>query len=65
MIRLGKEEKKRVIKTRSTETFTYFVELDDVRVANLLQNFNLPRNSLNVLLVVDLFFLKDFDGNLK
>ena len=41
------------------------VELDDIGVANFLQNFNFPRNPFNVLLVVDLFFLKDFDGNLK
>lgn len=41
------------------------VELDDIGMANFLQNFNFPRNPFNVLLVVDLFFLKDFDGNLK
>ena len=41
------------------------VELDDIGVANFLQNFNFSRNPFNVLLVVDLFFLKDFDGNLK
>ena len=34
----------------------YFVELDDIGVANLFKNFNLPRDPLNVLLVVDLFF---------
>ena len=33
-------------------------------MANFLQNFYLPRDPLNVLLVVDFFFLKDFDGDL-
>ena len=33
-------------------------------MANLLQNFNLPRDPFNVLLVVDLFFLKNFDSYL-
>ena len=44
---------------------TYLVELDDVGVAHLLQNFDLAGDALNVFLVVDLLFLQDFDGNLR
>ena len=43
----------------------YLIELDDIRVANLLQNFDFSGNPLNVLLVVDLFLLENFHGNLK
>jgi len=48
-----------------TDGWTYLVELDDVRVADLLQNFDLAGDALNVFLVVDLLFLQDFDGNLR
>jgi len=42
----------------------YLVELNDVRVSDFLENFDLASNSLYVLLVVDFLFLKHFDGNL-
>ena len=41
-----------------------FIELDHIRVPDLLQNLDLPRDSLDVLLVVDLVLLEDFDSNL-
>jgi len=48
-----------------TVGWTYLVELDDVGVAHLLQNFDLAGDALNVFLVVDLLFLQDFDGHLR
>ena len=33
-------------------------------MADLFENFNLSSNSFNVLLVVDLLLLKNFDGHL-
>ena len=44
---------------------TYLVELDDVWVANFLEDFDFSSDSLNVLLIVDLLLLEDFDGHLK
>ena len=44
--------------------FNYLIELNNIRVSDLLQDFDFPCDSLNVFLVVDLVFLKDFDGNL-
>ena len=44
---------------------TYLVELDDIGVSDLLENFDLPGDSFNVLLIVDLFFLQNFDSHLK
>lgn len=44
---------------------SYLIELDDVRVANFLQNFDLSGDSLNILLVIDLFFFQNFHGNLS
>ena len=41
-----------------------FVQLDDVRVADLLENFDLASDALHIFLVVDLVLLEDFDGNL-
>ena len=41
-----------------------FIELNHIRVPDLLQDLDLPRDSLDVLLVVDLVFLEDFDGDL-
>lgn len=43
---------------------TYLVQLDDVRVANYLQNVDFPGDSLNVRLVLDLVLLQDLDGHL-
>jgi len=37
--------------------FAYLVELDDMGVSDFLEDFNLPSDSLHVLLVVDLLFL--------
>ena len=44
---------------------TYLVELDNIGVADLLEDFYFSRDAFNVLLVVDLFFLQDFDCHLK
>ena len=43
---------------------TYFVKLDHVRMPNLLQDFNLTSDALNILLIVNLLLLKDLDSNL-
>jgi len=40
--------------------FSYFVELDDVGVADLLKDFDLTSNALNIFLILDLVLLKDF-----
>ena len=40
-----------------------FVELNNVRVLNYFQNVNLARNSLDVIDVVDLPLVEDFDGD--
>ena len=44
--------------------FTYLVELDDIRVANLLKNIDLTSDPLNVTLVFNPVLLKNLDGNL-
>ena len=44
---------------------SYLVELDDVWVTNFLQNLDLSRDAFHILLVVDLFLLKNFDCHLK
>ena len=43
---------------------TYLVELNDVGVADLLEDLDLARDSLDVLLVIDLFLFENLDGNL-
>ena len=42
----------------------YLVELDDVGVAHFLEDFDLARDPLDVLLVIDLLLLQDFHSNL-
>jgi hypothetical protein len=44
--------------------FDNLVQLDHIGVTHLLQNFNFARDAFNVLLIVDLLFLQDFDGDL-
>ena len=44
---------------------TYLVELDDVGVTNFLEDFDFPSDSLNVLLIVDLLLLENFDSDLQ
>ena len=44
--------------------FDDFVQLNHVRVPNLLKNLDFPRDTLNVFLIVDLVLLEDFNGNL-
>ena len=44
---------------------TYLVELNHVWVTDLLENFDLPCDSFNVLLIVDLLFLQNFDSDLQ
>jgi hypothetical protein len=41
-----------------------FIELDDVGVAHLFQDFYFPGDALDVFLVVDLVLLQDLDGDL-
>ena len=43
---------------------TYFVELDDVWVSDLLQDSYFTVDALEVGMVLDLVLLQDFDGNL-
>lgn len=40
------------------------VQLNDIGVSDLLKNLDLPCDPFHVLLVIDLFFLKDFDSYL-
>jgi hypothetical protein len=39
--------------------------LDDVGVANLLENLDFPRDSLDIFLVMNFVLLEDFNGNLQ
>ena len=41
--------------------FNYFVQLNDIRVSDLLEDFDLPSDSLHVFLIVDFVLLEDFD----
>jgi hypothetical protein len=41
-----------------------FIELDDVRMAYFLQDFDFTSNSLDILLIVNFVLLKNFDGDL-
>ena len=43
----------------------YLVELNDVRVADKLENVDLARNSLEVGHVGDALLLEDLDGDLR
>ena len=40
------------------------IELDNVRMSDFLEDLDLSCDSLNILLVVDLFFLKNLDSYL-
>ena len=42
----------------------HLVELDDVGVADLFENLDLPCDSFHILLVLDAVFLEDLDGDL-
>ena len=42
----------------------YLIELNDVVVTDLLENLDLARDALHVLLVVDFLLLEDFDSDL-
>lgn len=42
--------------------FDYFVQLDDVWMANQLQDLNLSTDSFDITVVSYLFFFKNFDG---
>ena len=44
---------------------SYLVELDNIRVADFLENFDLSSDPLHILLVIDLLLLEDLDGNLR
>ena len=41
----------------------YFVKLDHIWVANLLQDFDFTSNPLNIFLIFDFIFLKYFYCN--
>ena len=43
----------------------YLIELDDVRMADLLEYLDLSGDPLHVLLVLDLLLLQNLDSNLK
>ena len=45
-------------------SFNNLVELNDVGVTHLLENLDFPGDSLDVLLIVDLVFLEDLNGDL-
>ena len=44
---------------------SYLVELDNIGVADFLENFDLSSDPLHILLVIDLLLLEDLDGNLR
>jgi len=44
--------------------FYDLIELDNVGMAHLLEDFNLARNSLNILLIVYFVLFKDLDSHL-
>lgn len=44
------------------KSITYFVKLDNVRVPNYLEDVDFPGDSLDIRLVFDLVFFKDFDS---
>lgn len=52
------------LQEKSAFEFSYLVELNDVGVADLFENLNLASDAFNVLLVVNLLLLQDFDCNL-
>lgn len=43
--------------------FNNLVKLNDVRMSDLLQNFDFSRDSFDILLIIDLVLLQDFDGH--
>ena len=45
-------------------SFNDLVELDNIWMSDLFEDFDLSRDSLNILLVVDLLFFEDLDCNL-
>jgi hypothetical protein len=42
-----------------------FVQLDDIRMADFLKNFDLSADTLDVFFVLDARFFKDFNGHLQ
>jgi hypothetical protein len=46
-------------------TKTYFVKLDEVRMADDLENVNLTSHSLNVRDILNFILFEDFNGNLS
>ena len=44
-------------------SFNYLVELYDIWVSDLLEDFDFSGDSLDVFLIVDFVFLEDFDGH--
>ena len=44
--------------------YTYFIELDNIRMSDDFENVDLTSYSFNVRLIFDLVFFKDFDSDL-
>ena len=44
---------------------TYLVQLDDVRMPDFLENFDLTRDSLNIFLIMNLLFLQNLNRDLN
>ena len=63
MIRNNWREVSIICKVRKKTT--YFVELDDIRVTDNLENVDFPGDSLHVGLVLNLVLLEDLDGDLE
>lgn len=43
-------------------SFNYLIKLNHIRVSDLLEDFDLPRDSFDVLLIINLVFLQNLDG---
>ena len=44
--------------------FNDFIKLNYVRMSDFLKNFDFPSNPLNILLIMDFIFLKNFNCHL-
>ena len=64
-VRRADRPQNRIRRACGVGIISYLVELDDVRVTNFFQNLDLSRDAFHILLVVDLFLLKNFDCHLR
>jgi len=51
--------------TLASFNFTYLIKLDNVGMADLLQNFNLSCDTFDIFLVLYFFLFEDLDSDLK